>query len=441
MNERYDAVQPSSRLYARIWRWHFFAALIVIPFVLWQTVTGVLYLWHRELASLTHAQLVHVSPDTESVSYQQQLATVLEHEPRDRLQAIEIYDDPTRSTAFFFRDANGLPYPAFTNPHTGEYLGSVESTHWIRGLSRGLHGGWPIQPWGSYLLELGASWAIVMALTGLYLWWPRNAKGLAGVLYPRLRSGSRIFWRDLHATVGIYFALLLLAFLSSALPWTALWGEKLLASVEEATGQTSPVALFFAGGDHHHASSPGASGHPQHEHVAHAPPSTLSLDALVQNARAAGARGPIEVLPAQGGGPVNIRDEHPRAFDETWLQLDGQTGAVRTKVVWNDIPMIPKAVSLGIDLHEGRFFGRANQIFNTVFATSLVWLAVTGFMGWYRRRPHGGLSPPPRRELHVPRAVIATGGVLCVLLPLFGLSVLVIAAIDRIAGRFLEIRT
>jgi uncharacterized iron-regulated membrane protein len=28
-----------------LWRWHFLAALIVIPFVLWQATTGTLYLW------------------------------------------------------------------------------------------------------------------------------------------------------------------------------------------------------------------------------------------------------------------------------------------------------------------------------------------------------------------------------------------------------------
>ena len=111
--------------------------------------------------------------------------------------------------------------------------------------------------------------------------------------------------------------------------------------------------------------------------------------------------------------------------------------AVRTKVTWPDFPAIPKMISLGIDLHEGHFFGRVNQVFNTLFAAALVWLSVTGLMGWYRRRPLGGLSPPPRRELRAPRAVIATGALLCIVLPLFGLSVLGIAAIDRIAGRFL----
>lgn len=422
----------SGRLYGRLWRWHFFAALIVIPFVLWQSVTGVLYLWHWELAKLTHPTLVEVAPSSENVSYERQLATVLEHQPRDRLQAIELTDDPSRSTAFFFRDTNGLPYPAFTNPHTGEYLGHVESTHWLRGLSRGLHGGWPIQPWGSYLLELGACWAIVMVLTGLYLWWPRTP-GLAGVLYPRLRGGSRVFWRDLHATVGVYFSLILLAFLVSALPWTTFWGGKVLGSIQAASGQQSPVGFFFAGGDQHHASAPGTH---THQHATSDIPQTLSLDALVQKARRAGLRGAIELKPTLGGGPVSVRDDHPRAYDEVWLQLDGGTGAVLTRVVWKDFPVIPKFVSLGIDLHEGHFFGRINQIFNTLFATALVWLSVTGFMGWYKRRPKGGLAAPPKREIRFPKTVLATGLALCVVFPMLAASVFVIELFDRLFGRF-----
>jgi len=39
------AEQPAGRLYARLWRWHLLAALLVIPFVLWQSTTGTIYLW------------------------------------------------------------------------------------------------------------------------------------------------------------------------------------------------------------------------------------------------------------------------------------------------------------------------------------------------------------------------------------------------------------
>jgi uncharacterized iron-regulated membrane protein len=420
---------PGQGLYARLWRWHFFAALIVIPFVLWQAVTGVAYLWHEDLDGLMYPQLMKVAPSAQAASLDRQLASALEHHSRESLASIEISDDPARSTAFFFNDRNGLPFPAFVDPHSGRYLGSVPSTHWLRGLSRGLHGGWPIAPYGSYLLELGASWAIVMTLTGLYLWWPRNTNGLAGVLYPRVRAGSRVFWRDLHATVGVYFALVFLAFLFTAMPWTTFWGNQVLGRLERATGQESPNGFFFApgGGHHHGASSSSESSRAR----------ALGLDALVARARAEGARGNIEIHPASDGAPVNVRDQHARAPHEVWLQLDGQSGAVLTRVTWKDFPAVPRIVALGVNLHEGSFFGRANQVFNTIVALSLVWLSVTGFIGWYKRRPGGGLAAPPRRAARFPSAVLATAAGLCVVLPMLGASVIAIALLDKGFGRLL----
>jgi uncharacterized iron-regulated membrane protein len=416
------------RLYARVWRWHFFAALIVIPFVLWQATTGVLYLWHQEIAGYFYPDQTRVTAMAGQASLESQLATVLRHQPREKLQSIEVSEDPARSTAFFFADVNGLPYPAFTNPHSGEYLGTVPSTHWLRGLTRGLHGGWPIKPWGSYLLELGACWAIVMTLTGLYLWWPRNSAGFGGVLYPRIKSGSRAFWRDLHAIVGVYFALVMLAFLFTALPWTTFWGNQVLGPIERATHQETPIGFFFAGGHDGHAN------HAGHGAESSASPA-LTLDDVVAHARAAGARGSLEIRPAAPGGVVTMRDDHPRAWDETYLQLDGRTGAVLTRVTWEDFPVLSRIVSLGVDLHEGHFFGRANQVFNTVVVGALYWLVVTGFIGWYRRRPNGGVSAPPKREIHFPRAVVAVAIALCIFMPLLGASVLLIALLDRLLGR------
>jgi len=377
---------------------------------------------------VAYPEQMKVTPTADRTELESQLQTVFQHQPRDRLTSIEIHEDPTRSTAFFFADPNGLPYPAFTNPYSGEYLGSVESLHWIRGLSKGLHGGWPIDPWGSYLLELGACWAIVMTLTGLYLWWPRNAAGFAGVLYPRLRNGSRIFWRDLHATVGMYFALIVLAFLFSALPWTAFWGGNVLQPIQRATNQGSPLGFFFAGGHHgNHAGHASAS----------LPEGALSLDEVVAKARAAGARGTLELRPSPMRDVVTLRDDHPRAWDEVYMQIDGHTGAVRIKVEWKDHPALSKAISLGIDLHEGHFFGRANQVFNTLVAAGLIWLVVTGFMGWYRRRPNGGLAAPPKRELRFPKAVIGAAVALCVVMPLLAISVIAIGVIDKLLGRAL----
>jgi uncharacterized iron-regulated membrane protein len=40
-------VPNKPRFYGLFWRWHFFASLVVIPFVLWQSTTGTLYLWSQ----------------------------------------------------------------------------------------------------------------------------------------------------------------------------------------------------------------------------------------------------------------------------------------------------------------------------------------------------------------------------------------------------------
>jgi uncharacterized iron-regulated membrane protein len=417
----------TSRLYGRLWRWHFFAAMVVIPFVLWQATTGVLYLWNREIVTALHPGLMTVAPRGQRASYQDQLDSVLAHEPRERLQTIEVSDDLSRSTIFLFRDDNGLARAAFVDPYDARYLGSLSSWQWIASVSRGLHGGWPIDPWGSYLLELGASWAIVMVLTGLYLWWPRGAQGIAGVLYPRLRAGSRVFWRDLHATVGAWFALVILAFLVTAFPWTTLWGKSILAPIQRATGQASPIEFLFADAHDHGA-------HDQGAHAGHATP-VPGLDELVSRARSAGARGTLEIAP--GAGRVNFTDKQPRAWDGVWLQLDAGSGAVLARITWAEFPLVPRAIALGVNLHEGRFFGRANQVFNTGFALALAWLAVTGFLGWDRRRPGGGLAAPPRAPVALSRGVVATGAALCVLLPLLGASVAALFLVDRSLGRWL----
>ncbi len=373
-----------------------------------------------------------------AASYEQQLAAAIAHWPAERLDGIEISDDPRRSTAFFFRDDNGLAFPAFVDPYTGRYLGAVGSTHWVAGLSRGLHGGWPINPFGSYLLELGASWAIVMILTGLYLWWPRGARGGAGVLYPRLREGVRTFWRDLHATVGVYFSLIVLAFLLSALPWTTLWGDVILKPLQRATGQVSPAAKFAAGGgDHHHAAQPNAG---PHAHAAHDGDAALPLDELISLARAAGVSGALEIKPDASQGRVDIRSQRPRTSQEVLVRFDSRSGTMLGRAGWQDYPAIPKAVSTGIDLHEGRFFGRANQVFNTLVALSLVWLSVTGFIGWYKRRPAGAPAAPPRRSGALPRTVMGGAALLCLLLPMFGASLLLLWLIDAVLGRHVTAR-
>ena len=54
-----------------------------------------------------------------------------------------------------------------------------------------LHGELLIGNVGDWLVELAASWALVLLVSGLYLWWPRKGSRVWGVLLPRLDLNNR----------------------------------------------------------------------------------------------------------------------------------------------------------------------------------------------------------------------------------------------------------
>ncbi len=416
--------------YARFWRWHFFAALLVIPFVLWQSVTGILYIWHQEYEKAVHQDLMYVVPQSERVSYQSQLDVVLKQQAGHKVSQMIISAAPNKATQVFFTAANGLTYPAFVNPYTGAYLGDIAPSRWLAGITRSLHGGWPLGDYGSYLLELGDGWAMVMVLTGLYLWWPRN-NTLGGVLYPRLSQGKRVFWRDLHAVVAIYISGIVLVFLITALPWTTFWGNNVLRPIEQVFHQRSPSQEFFRGGVQgvhasHHTSVANAQIEGEH----------ASLDKLVSEVKSHGASGDLYIRFSSKDSIVNVRDDHPHAQDNLYFKLDAVTGSLVSQANWSDFSLIPKLVALGVDLHQGTLFGLANQIVNTIMALGLIWLSVSGFVLWYQRRPSAtGVSAPPRRQMRWTLGLKINVVSLCVVLPLLGMSVLLISGLDQLFGR------
>ena len=404
--------------YRRFWRWHLYAALLVVPFVLWQGVSGVLYLWHAQIADAMWPELRFVAPGAERVD----LDTMLRAAAADSgatPKTVRVFAEPERSVQFVFGTPDGLSRAVFVDPYRGTRLGEVPASTWLPGLTRSLHGGWPLGRAGSWLLELGACWAIVMVLTGFYLWWPRGRPGLAGTAYPRLRAGGRVFWRDLHAVAGVWSGAIVLAFLLTALPWTDAWGGWVLRPIQSALGQRSPDALGF--------------GHAVHR-AAHGPASPLGLQPALALAAAEGLHGELELRIGRGDGPITLTAVAPRASDERVLSIARDGSRVLDRADWGDFPPIPKVVAIGVDLHEGTYFGTAGRVFNTLMVAALFWIVATGAIGWYRRRPGRGLGAPAATGGAWPRGLVALAVALCLLLPLFGLSVLAVAATERLVA-------
>lgn len=412
----------SNRLYRRLWRWHFYAAFLVIPFVLLQSITGTMYLWQDEWADWAHPQLRFVQPQAIVASFDAQLAAAQALHPHAQATTLLVRDDPRRATQVMFGGHHGegdaLPSVVFVDPHTSVVLGELSGWQWMPGWTRKVHGGWPLGDAGSWLLELGACWAVVMMLTGLYLWWPRD-RGLLAALVPRTGQGARVLVKDLHGSVAVIFSAVILAFLVSALPWTQFWGNQVLKPIQNALGQPSP---FGATARAKSVAQPGVAA--------------MSLDEAVQQARAAGVSGSLEIrLDGKADSALAVRNRLARASQETAVAFDRYSRAPVVKTTWVDFPPIPRAVATGVDLHEGSFFGRANQWFNSIVALALVWMSVTGLLSWWMRRPRGRLGAPLRSQIRLPRWALVTGGVLCVVMPMLGASVLALWGFDAVRGR------
>src|SRR5690606_36240924 len=108
------------------------------------------------------------------------------------------------------------------------------------------------------------------------------------------------------------------------------------------------------------------------------------------------------------------------------------TGEVIQREDFADRPLVDRLISIGIAAHEGQLFGWPNQLIGLLTTAGLVLISFSGYVLWWRRRPHGSLGAPlpsgtPRFRWPLIMTVVAVG----IYLPLFGLSLILILLFER----------
>jgi uncharacterized iron-regulated membrane protein len=276
-----------------------------------------------------------------------------------------------------------------------------------------------------------------MLLTGLYLWWPRGGAGLGGVLYPRLRGGKRLFWRDLHATTGLWVSLFALALILTGLPWAKSWGTY-LGEIRALTGTSDGPVDWTIGGK-----APASDGmsdmHAEHRGMAmpHVMLRPGELARVVAAARTLDLAPPVLVMiPQKMGGAWSVSSDAADRPLRADAKIDGATGRVLSRTDFTQRHWIDRVIGYGVAGHEGALFGIANQILGTLTALFLVVLAVSGAIMWWRRRPIGLLGAPIR--LSRPRigaALIAAIAALGLYLPMFGATLILVLLTEKLLLR------
>lgn len=428
--------------YRAVWRWHFYAGLICTPFVLVLSLTGAIYLFKPQVEAWNDRAydnlVVTGQPSTAADQVRAALAAVPDSAPT----GYEIPPEPGSAARVLVRQGSET-IRVYVHPENLSVLHTVaENDRFMRILFR-LHGELGMGDRGSNLVELAASWTIVLIVTGLYLWWPRNASGLGGVVYPRFGKVSRIFWRDLHAVTGIWISALALLLLASGLPWAKFWGTY-FKSVRQVTGTAVVQQDWTVGSDRaasarrpasdDHSGHGGGSGGRRGGGKPEIPKDLEAFDRIMATVRPLQLAEPVVIAPpARGSTDWTAKSMAANRPLRVNLVMNGTTGEIVSREDFRDRHWIDQVVGYGIAAHEGQLFGWPNQLLGLLTAAGLVLLCVSGLILWWRRRDAGILGAP--KILMTPRlsaSLLAIVILLGVYLPLFGLSLIGVLLIERI---------
>ena len=446
MNTANSTAPRDGAFYRALWRWHFYAGLLVMPFLLALSASGLLMLLSKPVDSWLIKDMTEVSVEGEALPASTLLATVKEAFPESRVKLYIPPSEPVQSAQFSLvshhagaHGGHGAPSTtAFVNPYNGEILGTYDPSVNIYSAIKTFHGKLYLGDLGDSLIEIAAGLAVLMVLSGIYLAFQRQSWR---DMLPRARLSSRTDWRRLHGFIGLVLAVPLLFFLLSGMSWTNIWGGKLVQAwssvpstsfVAPAT-ETTHESMNHEGMDHvpwtlEQTAMPQSA-------IAPEKPRALDLDEVTQMAREQGFERFRVHLPADDTGvwtlsATTMAGDLTNPLQERTLHLDRYSGDVLGDIRFADYPLMGKAMTAGIPLHQGDL-GLWNLLTNLVLCALVILLIVGGTVMWWKRRPQKSriIAPPPAHP-NANKAVVVLMLVVALLFPLSAAAMALIIAID-----------
>lgn len=456
-----DPSPPARSLRPLILRLHFYAGILVAPFLLVATISGGLYAIAPALEQVVYRQYLHTDATGPAVPVAEQVAAARAVLPNLPVTAVRPASAPGETTRVLFTDptlGESERRAVFVDPTDASPRGdlvvygsssALPMRTWISQLHRHLHLGDP----GRLYSELAASWLWVVALGGVYLWVQRYRTArrrnpdTARLLTVDRASRGRNRTLGWHGAAGMWIAVGLIFLSATGLTWSKYAGEN-VAALRTALSWTTPALDKTLDG----ASGP-AGGHDGHDgHTPSVPdPGILDrnvarLDTVLAVAADNGVTAHVEVgIPAGDRTAFTVTEtRQPWQFTTDAVAVDGTTGTVTDVNRFADWPLAAKLTWLSITLHMGLLFGVFNQLALLALAIVLVTVIVRGYLLWWKRRPTRGTRgvgrPPVRgtwRRIH-PVAVVAVAATAVAVgwfVPLLGLSLLGFLLVDAaVAG-------
>ncbi len=408
-----------------IWKWHFIAGIVLMPCILLLTFTGTLYLFKNIYETNTLKPMLYIKAQdkltNKKLSYEMQLNEIKKQTKMSPNKLILSKNNNEAST--FELGKWSKKRTVIINPYTKNIQGNFKVSDTLMHKIRKFHGELLLGKVGTKFVELTASWAIVLILTGLYIWWPKNKVQLQGIFLIRLNKGKRIFFRDLHVVSAFLLSIFLLITLAGGLPWTDVWGSG-FKKIQQLTNSGYPkdykgknlVSDFKISN------------------------TRVSLDKVVKLANNLKLDGLVSItIPKNKKGVFSIQNKTQDITLEKMYHFDQYTLEKIKSFTWEDIGVMRKSRTWLMRFHQG-LLASWNWYLMIIVSVLFLLSSIAGTISYVMRKEKNDFSIPNiPASFKFAYTIIGILTFLALFFPLFGLSVLLII-IFEIAKKYIYLR-
>ncbi|WP_438422689.1 PepSY-associated TM helix domain-containing protein [Aquimarina macrocephali] len=409
-------MKKNKKLNQWLWKWHFIAGLISLPFIIVLSITGGIYLFKADYEASKQKQIKEVIVQGAPISLQEQWG--IANKNAIKKPNTMVLTSTTNQATEFISGRFGGKSSVYVNPYSGDISGEIITRDTNMFKIRKLHGELLMGTFGTKIVELIASWMVVLILTGLYVWWPERGRKIKGVFIPRTNQGKRIFFRDVHSITGIWISGLLLLILAGGFPWTDVVGKN-FKDLQRITNTGYPTT--WKG----------------HQLQSKDKGDALTLDQMVAKAEALHLPGTVLVHFPKGPKSIfSVSNLNPSNLDtQKKIHFDQYSGRQILSNNWNDVGVLMRGRMWVMAFHQGEF-GAWSWWLMLLTAIALTIMSISALVSYIMRKRKGDWGVPKVPvTFKIGYGVIALIGILAIVFPLFGISLLLIIGTEYLTKK------
>lgn len=358
-----------------------------------------MYVFKNEIQDLLRKDVMYVKPETIT---QKTLSVELlrkkvsqEINEKTQISSVEIYLDRNRSYEFLYyeKDKKAWNYfdeikinkSVYVNPYTGQILGIYNEKYDLFPILKSIH--WSLllkADWGKYVVGIPVVLFIIMLITGIILWWPKNKKMRKGRFsfdWKNVKTWKRKNY-DFHNILGFYASFIALIMSLSgiyfAYPWVKnafnitlssspeLPKEKEIKSPDSSAGKNNAVFDMTS------------------QETQKLYPASSSFRIPLNGKNKKGKE--LQNI------PVTVYGEEGRFAIRNQLVFDQYSGRLLLNKSHQQLNTAEKYAHANYDIHTGSYFGIIGKIIWFLAGLVCTSLPVTGFLVWIGKKKKKGIK-------------------------------------------------